>query len=138
MYVGPTFVDAGMEGEANRRRPRAWADGVADTHLFRFSWVERRLLRSRTVRRRKLITIAAKAGFRLGGSRAPEGYERLRPVVGEETNAAATPRKRAIAQPQPIAAAMGVRPNNANKARVAIAQVSRASAATNCLCVIGD
>jgi hypothetical protein len=36
-------------------------------------WVERRLLRSRTVCRRKLITIAAKAGFRLGGSRGPDG-----------------------------------------------------------------
>jgi hypothetical protein len=127
------------KAEANRRRPRAWADGVADTHLFRFLWVERRLLRGRTVRRRKLITIAATAGFRLGGSRAPEGgYERLRTVVGEETNAAATPRQRAIAQPQALAAAMGVRPNNANKARVAIAQVWHASAATNCLCVISD
>jgi hypothetical protein len=75
----------------------------------------------------------------LGGSRGPEGgYERLRTVVGEETNAATTPRQRAIAQPQPFAAAMGMRPNNANKTRITIAHVSPTSAAANCLCVIGD
>jgi hypothetical protein len=47
-------------------------------------WVERRLLRSRTVRRRKLIATAVGTRFRFGGSSAPESaYERLPTVVGE-------------------------------------------------------
>lgn len=62
----------------------------------------------------------------------------LGPVVSEYANSVAAALQRAIAQPQAFPAAMGVRPNDADKSRIAIGHVSPASAAANCLHVIDD